>query len=244
MTTILAAVVALAGVQGATAPDLLAKHVASLQKAKALSVDFTVRKIPAAEQHYSLKFSRDGMIRIETPASVLVTDGKTIWEYFADSNEYTERPGGVKDVLDRLSKDDVAAWAAFFIADQFKSAKNVTLGAKRNVSGVATSEVKFTADAKGKTVSLYIDTKTGLARAASFSIPGANGPQEVLVLSKDLQVDGSFAEGAFTFNAPAGAKKVEYSPAEAGKWYESLEEGLKVAKATNRMVFVDFGAVW
>lgn len=244
MTTIFAAVAALAGVQGVTAPDLLAKHVASLQQAKALSVNFTVRRIPAAEQEYSLKFSRDGMVRIETPASVLVTDGKTIWEYFADSNEYTERPGGVKDILDRLSKDDVATWAAFFIADQFKSAKNVTLGAKRAISGVPTTEVKFTADAKGKTVSLYIDTKTGLARAASFSVPGANGPQEVLVLAKDLQVNGAFAEGTFAFNAPAGAKKVEFSPAQASKWYESLEEGLKVAKATNRMVFVDFGAVW
>ncbi|MBA3727528.1 MAG: hypothetical protein H0W86_14135, partial [Armatimonadetes bacterium] len=46
------------------------------------------------------------------------------------------------------------------------------------------------------------------------------------------------------FAPPAGSKKIEIAVGDLAKWYDNLDEGLKVATATGRMVFVDFGAEW
>jgi len=63
------------------------------------------------------------------------------------------------------------------------------------------------------------------------------GPQD------DIAIDAA-DDSLFAFSAPAGAKKVEIAAGDLSKWYFNLDEAKKVAKASNRMLFVDFNATW
>jgi thiol-disulfide isomerase/thioredoxin len=221
--------------------DMLAKHVAALSAAGSLSVTFSVERLPAAAQEYKLVFSRPNSLRVETPAGLLITDGKTVWEYTKATNEYTEFSGDMKSVLDTVGKDEFFAWAAFFMPDQFKSVSGAAVGKKLSMKGTPVTEVKFTVGGqKGKVGTLYFDSTVGLARGASVK----TDTYEVVTKAKDIQVSDSADASLFAFKAPAGAKKVEIAAGDLAKWYHSLDEGLKVAKATGRMVFLDFNATW
>ncbi|MBA3726838.1 MAG: hypothetical protein H0W86_10385, partial [Armatimonadetes bacterium] len=123
-------IIALAGIatlfaQVNTGPQMLAKHVASLTGAKSLTVEFTVQRIPAAPENYRLSYSKPGMLKVEYPNGMTMTDGKTVWEYTNSSKEYTEGPGGIAEVAKKINSDEFLAWAAFFMPDQLKGVSDV-----------------------------------------------------------------------------------------------------------------------
>jgi thiol-disulfide isomerase/thioredoxin len=134
------------------------------------------------------------------------------------------------------------AWAAFFFADHLKGVKDATVGRKVSMGGNQVTAVNFTVDPiKNLTGTLYVDEKLGVARGAS--VKGSAG--EVLVKSSSLELSDKTADvSMFAFSPPAGSKKVEIVAGDLTKWYTSIEEGLKVAKATRRLAFVDFTATW
>lgn len=237
-------IVALATVallQGNAGPGLIAKHASSLSEAKALTVEFTVERLPAAPQNYRLTYSKPNMVRVEYPGGVMLTDGTTLWEYDQKSNEYMEGPGDLKSLAGKLQGGEYFAWAAFFFPDHLKSAKNPTAGRKLSMGGNQVTLVEFTVDATaGKSATLYVDEKLGFARGASFKTNSG----ETLVKAQKVELNGAVESSLFTFEPPTGAKKVEIAAGDLDKWYEDLEEGLKVAKATRRLAFVDFTATW
>lgn len=226
--------------------SLIAKHEQALREAQSLTVTFTVQHLPAAPEEVTLTFSRPGLIRIETPSVLRMTDGNKVWEYDKKSNSYTELDGGLEEAMDWLKADDVYAWAAFFLKDQFAKVSNVKVGNPRMILGNRVTPVEFTIDARSsKTGTLYIDQALGVARGAAIKAARSGDSNELVILAKEVTI-GSEALGAseFKFVEPAGAKKVEVSARDMGKWYTDLNEALKVAKATNRLVFVDIGTEW
>jgi thiol-disulfide isomerase/thioredoxin len=226
--------------------EMLAKHVSTLSAAKSLTVTYSVEHIPAAAEDYKLVLSRPGMVYFESPQTLIVGDGKNVWEYNKLSNEYIESQGSLKEALTKIGGDETYAWAAFFLPDQFKGLKDVTVGKKIRMKGTEVTEVKFTIDSsKNKTAIIYFDPTLGAARGSALRAARTGDPVETLVKAKDIQISGAEADAAtFAFSAPKGAKKVEITSADLTRWYHDLEEGMKVAKATNRMVFVDFNATW
>jgi outer membrane lipoprotein-sorting protein len=227
-------------------PGLLAKHVTSLSSAQSLTVDFTVERLPAAPENYRLVYSKPNLLRIDYPGGLMMTDGKTLWEYDKAKNEYLEGPGDLASLSKKISSNEYYAWAAFFFPDQLKGVKDANAGKKISMKGSPVVPVDFTIDAmKSLTATFYIDEKLGAARAASVKAARGSDKVETLVKATNIEISDKPAETSlFTFAPPSGAKKVEIAAGDLEKWYEDLDEGLKVAKATNRMVFVDFGAVW
>jgi len=227
-------------------PGLLAKHTASLTNAKSMTVDFTVERLPAAPENYHLVYSKPNMLRIEYPGGMIMTDGKTLWEYDKAKNEYMEGPGDLAAVAKKVQSNEYLAWAAFFFPDQLKGVKDATAGKKISMKGTPVTPVEFTLDAtRSLTATFYIDEKLGVARAASVKAARGGDSVETLTKSTSIVLSDTVADaGLFAFAPPDGSKKVEIAAGDLAKWYEDLEEGLKVAKATNRMVFVDFGAEW
>lgn len=226
--------------------DLLAKHSDTLKKAESLSVVFTVEEIPAAPVQYRLVYSKPNMLRYETPTTITITDGKTLWEYSKKNNEYTERPGDMKEMLKQIQSNEFVAWAAFFIPEQLAKVKDANVSKKMSMKGNPVTQVDFTLDSsKSKVASFYIDDKLGVARGASVRAARGGMSTETIVKANEIVISDKPADtDLFAFEAPAGAKKVEIAAADMTKWYHNLEEGLKVAKATNRMVFIDFNASW
>ncbi|HET6645083.1 MAG TPA: hypothetical protein VFG65_06250 [Fimbriimonadales bacterium] len=244
-------IIALAGLaavlaQSGSGQDLLAKHVAALKDAQSLTVTFTVEHLPAAPETYKLVYSKPGMLRMDYPGGYTMTDGKTVWEYTDSSKEYTEGPGGIAELSKKIGSDEYLGWAAFFMPDQLKKVTDATIVKKLSMKGNPVTQVDFTLDAiKNKVASFYIDDKLGVARAISVRAARGGDSNETLVKASEISLSSSPAAASlFTFAPPAGSKKIEVAASDLSKWYESLDEGLKVAKATNRMVFVDFGAEW
>jgi outer membrane lipoprotein-sorting protein len=245
MSILCAAIVLSLAPQTGSGAGVLAKHVEALKAAKALTVSFTVENLPAAPENYKLSYAKPNKLRIETPTGMLMTDGKTVWEYNKKTNEYTEQPGDMKELGKQIQKTEYAAWAAFFLPDQMKGVKDAAITGKRSMKGNPVTQVDFTIDAaRSFTASFYVDDKMGIARGASFKAVRGGDKTEVVVKATEIVVGDSIDEGLYAFSAPAGSKKVEISVSDMAKWYDDLDEGLKVAKATNRMVFLDFGAVW
>lgn len=244
LTSVVASTLLLLG-QGDGA-SLLAKHEQALREAKSLTVSFTVQHLPAAPEEVTITFSRPGLIRIETPSILRLTDGNKVWEYDKKSNSYTEFDGGLEEALEWLKSDDVYAWAAFFVKDQFAKVSNVKVGTPRVILGNRVTPVEFTIDARSsKTGTLYIDPVLGIARGASIKAARSGDANELIILAKEITLGSeTLGAGDFKFVEPAGAKKVEVSARDLGKWYTDLNEALKVAKATNRLVFVDIGTEW
>jgi thiol-disulfide isomerase/thioredoxin len=207
-----------------------------------MTVEFTVERLPAAPENYRLVYYKPNQLRIEYPGGMMMTDGKTLWEYTKSSNEYLEAPGDLNAMASKIKSSEYMAWAAFFFGDQLKNVKDANAGRKLSMGGTQVTTVNFTLDSvKNQTASFYIDEKLGAARGAS--VKGPNG--EVLVKAKSLEISDKAADTSiFTFAPPAGSKKVEIVAGDLTKWYENLEEGLKVAKATRRLAFVDFTATW
>jgi outer membrane lipoprotein-sorting protein len=223
--------------------DILANHAAKLSAAKSLSVTFTVEHIPAAPVTYKLAYAKPDKIRLEYPGGMIVSDGKTTVEYTTSSNEYVESEAG-KDTMSKVLDPDVAAWAAFFMPDQLKGVKDSKVVRKLSMKGNAVTQIDFTLNAgKNQTATFYVDDKLGIARGAAIKASKSGMSTEVVVKASDIAID-SVDDSLFAFSAPAGAKKVEIAVGDLSKWYYNLEEGLKVAKATNRMVFLDFNATW
>jgi outer membrane lipoprotein-sorting protein len=245
LTSIVASALLLA-VGQADGTALIAKHEQALRDAKSLKVTFTVQHLPAAPEEVTLTFSRPSLIRIESPSVLRMTDGNKVWEYDKKSNSYTEFDGGLQEAMDWLTADDVYAWAAFFIKDQFAKVSNVRVGSPRVILGNRVTPVEFTIDARSsKTGTLYVDQALGIARGASFKAARSGDSSELIVLAKEISVGTEALSAAdFKFVEPAGAKKVEVSARDMGKWYTDLSEALKVAKATNRLVFIDIGTEW
>lgn len=242
-------IVALAAVtllQVNAGPGLLAKHTASLANAKSMTVDFTVERLPAAPESYRLVYSKPNMLRIEYPGGMMMTDGTTLWEYEKAKNEYLEGPGDLATLSKKVQSNEYLAWAAFFFPDHLKGVKDATAGRKISMKGTPVTPVDFTLDAtRSLTATFYIDEQMGVARAASVKAARSGDSVETLAKAVSIELSDTVAETSlFAFAPPAGSKKVEIAAGDLAKWYEDLDEGLKVAKATNRMVFVDFGAVW
>lgn len=232
--------------QPQTGVSLLAKHVSTLQEAKSLEVVFTVRVLPAAGVEYRLYFTRPDKLRIEKPDGVIVADGKTIWSYSKESNTYTKRQGSLQDALQSLKSEEFVAWAAFFLKDQFKDIRTAQIGQAHTLQGHVVDPVSFTLDArKNLTATVYIDRKLGVARGVLLKATKNNDSVETLIMASALRLgDEALSEELFVFQAPAGAKEVQYTESELAKWYKNLDEAMKVAQETNRMLFVEFSAVW
>ncbi len=183
------------------APAIIKSHVATLHAAKSFKAELMLRKLSGGSpDKETVSYSKDGMFKIESAKSLAVSDGKTVWILNKEANTYTEAPAS----LARTKESDVWAWAAFFNEEAFKGVKEYSVKGSRNLPGGPATEVSMKL-ANDKEVSLFIDSKTGVAKGAmngDWIIIGSN-----ISMSKDA-VDAK----DFAFAAPAGAKKEEPKP--------------------------------
>lgn len=225
-----------------TGGDLIKKHVSTLTEAGTIRVKYTVELIPAAPETYELTFSKPNNVRIDGPRTLIVSDGKTIWEYSKVDNEYTAYESNSKALAELLNKDEYLPWAAFFMPEVLKGTEQAKLGGKMSMFGNPVVSVEF--GSGSKMITLYIDEKLGIARGGSFRAAKTGEAYELVIKARELSLGDKVDSGLFAFSPPSGAKKVEMATGDLAKWYYNLDEALKVAKQTNRMVFLDFNATW
>lgn len=182
-------------------------HLQTMAGANSFQATVNVQTIGGGVATYTLTYAKPNMMRIEGPDGSVSSDGTLMTTYQKRENMYMQVPATMDGILKAVGKSDLFVWSAFFNPDFAKLFKSTKPGATRNLRGNQVTEVAFTmANERDGAGTVYVDTKTGIARGFGIKV----GDKDLLVMATDLR-SGSAAMTAadFTFKVPAGAQKVE-----------------------------------
>ncbi len=236
--------VVVAGLVLAQGGNPLSGYVKAMNEASSVSATMSFQRIGGTATNYSIDLAKPSMVRIDKPNQLIVADGKAIVTYDKKAKTYFKTPHNEAELRKILSEDEFSVFLPFFATNAFDNLMKVTPAGTKNRKGMAMNVVEAQADAKGnKKVAFYIDPASNMARQVELTY--SDGPEVIraLVDVKDIKVGGTDS-GLFAFNAPAGSRELSLEEMNSDKWYYDLEEAKKVAKATNRKIFVDFYAEW
>lgn len=196
--------------------DAFDKQAAALREAGSLQITFKAQKLPGEATECTLSYSKPNFFKIDSPKTLIESDGKTLWRLDKAANTYTEEPLTAKNLMTQSQSDEALAWAYFFGGDEtLKNATNFGGGDSRTVRGNQVTEVTYTwGETHPKQVTLYVDDKLGVPRGATLKTEGGNW----LVMASEIKVSkDALPADQFAFVAPEGAKKAETAPTTGGE---------------------------
>ena len=185
-------------------PPNLSGHAAKLKEAQGLKAKVLVNEVGGAQTTIEVAYAKPNLIKIDSPTRLVVGDGKTLTVLDKAKNSYTETPYDQETAVKQADQVGAWAWASFFQPDPAKLFKTAKAGAARKLRGVDVSEAEVGLIDGKSTATIYIETKTGLARGYQLTQEG----KQFIVWAETVEVTAVPAE-AFAFTAPAGATKVE-----------------------------------
>jgi outer membrane lipoprotein-sorting protein len=228
---------------GDVSPNMRA-HADAISAAAGLQVRYTVTPVGGAAQEYRIAFSRPGMARIETPKRIVVSDGETVTVYDRSSNSFTKQPYAQEVVFAEFGAPELGVWSAFFdarVVDMLASTKDL---GQRKLRGKQFEAVAVGVDKEGTTTAtLYLDSADMMPRIVDFTIAKGASKSSMILDVLEISLDPVEA-AAYAYTPPAGAKEVDLASMSAGTWLHDLQAALEVAKATGKLVMVDFMASW
>lgn len=237
-------VLAIAAAQGGS--SLIASFKAAMNEAKSLDTTYTVQQIGEAPNNYKVQLKKPNLARIETPEKVIVADGKQVTIFDRGEKTYYTQPQNDDLLKSLLTGDELSIWSGFFDADAYKAYNNKNLGTKQR-KGETLNAVASTIDSNGnKVVTYYLSPQDNIVRQAQVDLLPNEATRHTtsVILTKTLATNKEISSDAFAFNAPSDAKQITYEEANAAKWLTDFEKAKALAKATNRLILVDFYTDW
>jgi len=239
-----AAVASAVAIMAMVESTALAPYVQAMQGAQSLQAEYSVSQVGGTTEKYSIQMSKPNLLRLNTPTTLTVADGKQITYFDKKLNSYYTADQTPEKLMEIFNEDNVALFKAFFDAkalDYVASAKNdgtIKRGSK------TLKKVAVNGDAKGEfTMTLYLDSTSNLLSQAEITT--RNGSQASTRILTANKVDPSAISGSlFAFNAPAGSKEMSAEDMMVGKWFHNFDEAMNVAKRTGKVMMVDFYATW
>ncbi len=228
-----------------TGMELARRYLATMERAKSLSVEYTVQAVPGSPSSYRVELQKPDRLRIETPERVYVGDGKKLVTLLRGENKYTEEAQTATSAQSLLAGDPhLRMWAPFFGENPFQ-AMHVGSVRQRQRQGekLNSLELRQNANFANEIFTLFLNDETTV-RQAQLVVEGPRGNQSWIYEMRALTVDATPAEKVFAFAPPAGAKKVDASELSGFRWLTNLEEAKQAAKKQNKLIFVDFYAEW
>lgn len=222
----------------------LSAFVKSMNEASSISASMSFQRIGGTAQNFNVDLAKPNLVRLDKPNQLIVADGTSIVTFDKKAKTYFKTPQNEAELRKLLSEDEFSVFLPFFAPNAFDNLQKVTAAGTKNRKGIAMNVVEAQADPKGnKKIVFYIDPSNNLARQVELTY--SDGPQVIraLVDVKDIKI-GGMENSLFAFNAPAGSRELSLEEMNSDKWYYDLEEAKKVAKSTNRKIFVDFYAEW
>jgi thiol-disulfide isomerase/thioredoxin len=210
--------------------------------AKTLKVNYTSQVIGGSPRQFNIELSKPNKARIESDSQLIVADGANIVTYDKKSKTYFKQPQNEAALMGLFKNEDISLWRAFFDGNFGRSVVSAKAMPNKTIGGQPLKVVQVAFDATGKTsTTMYIDNGNLLRRAQrELSDQGVN--ESTLLIMSNIAIGGD--EGDYAFKAPEGSREISMEELNASKWYYNLDEAKKVAKATNRKIFVDFMASW
>ncbi len=221
----------------------LNSYTKTLSNAQGVSARMNSVTIGGGRERYSIDLAKPGMARIETPTMMLISNGTEIVTVMKQQKMYARTPFAPVALDKAMMSDEFLLFRPFFKADALSGMSMVKELEPVSRRGEQLNVVQGIVDTSaGKIVKLMVGADN-LVRQAEFST--TKGAASVL----DFESFTLAAPPAsrFEFKAPEGFKEVNLAEMTATRWYDNIEEAKAVAKATNRIVLIDFmfeGCVW
>lgn len=224
--------------------SLLGGYQKALTEAQTLTAEYTVMHNLGAKTAIRIDLAKPNMAKIDRPNELIVADGKTITTYDKANKTYFKQEQTAALLRDALSADEYMVWHAFFVPDYFGKTVSKNLG-KKNRKGAVLNAVEAKADADGrKVVTFYLGDKDNLLRQAEIVVNNPDGKDSVVLDTTNVVVGGAVDANLFAFKAPDGSRMLTADELNSAKWYSDLDEAMKVAARTKRLVMIDFYTEW
>lgn len=213
----------------------------ALGKAEGVKAEVSINNA-AGSQKYNITLAKPNLARIETANELIVADGKEITTYVKAKNYYYTTPQTPQSLAEAMGGIEYQMWAPFFNEKAFASMTSKKTG-DRKIKGEAHSIVTV-ADPKGDTtMEFYLSDESKMPNRLSITSKTLKGEDKMLLATDKIELAAQAAD-TFAFSAPAGSSKVDMSVMGLGKWLHDFDEALKVAKASNKLIMIDFMASW
>jgi outer membrane lipoprotein-sorting protein len=235
----IAALVAVAVAQ-TTGTNLLSGFGKALNDAKTVQSNFTVQTIGGSPDEYNIALKKPNMVRVDTPTMLFVSDGKTLTTLTKADNTYFKKPMTDGDIKEMFSSDELRLFAGFFNVAAYNGPHTKLLG-QRQVNGTPLQVIEASAPHR---VDTYFLAQDQVARKRQTDLTGPTGTTTSIVNAKSVDLNSEIKDTVFQFVAPNGARELSMDEINSGRWYTDLDQALKIARASNKRVFIDFMATW
>lgn len=196
-------------------PPVLQGHATKLKDAQAFKAKLTVDEVGGARTTVEIAYSRPNFFRVDGPAQLVLGDGANVTVLDKAKNSYTQTAYAPDSTAASTATPLIWAWASFFQLDTTKLFKAAKASPAMKLRGVEVTPVEVTAADGKTTATLYIETKTGVARGLQIKADG----KDYIVWAESVEVGTTaMPPTAFSFVAPAGSTKVDPNAAPEANW--------------------------
>jgi len=228
----------------ATGRSVVESHLKALASAQSLRVEYTVQPIGGAPAKFSAILAKPNLLRLETDAKLVVSDGKELVTYDKKEKTYVRQPLTEALLASALEPAEWALWAPFFQPKAMDRATPVRALGQRVRKGVPMQAVEVDWPGKLGRATLYADGRDGVVRQAEWMRQEQSGAKTVVLDTKSLTLGGAVAPDVFAFRVPEGSRQITLEELNALKWLKDFDEALALAAKTGKYVFIDFYTDW
>jgi len=221
-------------------PSMISQHAKAIAGADGLSTRVISVSVGGGRAQTSVDLAKPNLFRIDSPTTLMVSDGANIFTYFKGQNVYTKEAVTNDNVVKALDGDGYLALRPFFAPNSLAGLTSIKTGSEVNRKGTILTPVS--GNVGGKRLTLYV-AADGIARQAELSSTGDAKAESTIFDYTDLKI-GRPDASKFVFKAPDGSKQVDPSEFTAAKWYYSLDEAKADAQRNNRPILVDMYTDW
>lgn len=224
---------------GATELPALTPFVRAMQSAPAINASYQINDVGGGEASYSIAMAKPNFLRFESATNLIVADGAQITYLDKSKKIFYKTEQTQEKLLTSLSSDESILWRPFFDSKALDGAISAKNSGKKTQGGRSLTTVDAMFDKTGESkITLYLDSETNMLAKAQMGT--RQGNRILSVESLEISAPTSL----FTFTAPKGAREMTEEEMAAGKWYHNWDEAMNIAKATGKVMMVDFYAVW
>lgn len=225
-----------------TGKMIINSYVTKAYGAKSLHVSYTVQQLGGVPEQYTLTLSKPNLARIETPYEVTVVNGSTITSFNKSDKTYYRVPENHEALVKLFRESDIHLWAAFFEPKAFSNVPEASNTGTRVRDGMKLIAVKTALDMSNDHFETFYFDESGIPRQAEINMVSEDTTTLLNTLSLQLG-DDDIPSSEFAFNVPPGSRELTVDEVKNGKWFDTIEDALLMAKATGRLVLVEFRSV-
>lgn len=221
---------------------LVQGHGEALRKAESLRVVFTLQAVGGAPSRFEIEMAKPNRLRLQTPERLVVADGEKITVFDRQSKQFFRKPQNEEAFREILQREEVMWWGPFFDESVLGKFDRARVVGERTRRGIALRAVETSRSGSAETSTLYIAPSDGVLRQAEFR--SKESPVVTILDVQELALNPELGGEVFAFQPPPGAEEVDEAVLQGFRWLTDLDEALKLAKTTNRLVMVDFYTDW